>query len=71
MSDEQAKAQTAAPGGDTIFGKIIRGEIPCKKIYEDEQVSKFCLIRQVTTRLFKTETKSETNKTCHIYSHLF
>lgn len=39
MSDEQSKAQNAAPGGDTIFGKIIRGEIPCKKIYEDEQVS--------------------------------
>ena len=48
MSDEQAKAQTAAPGGDTIFGKIIRGEIPCKKIYEDEQVSKFCLTRQTS-----------------------
>ena len=69
MSDEQAKAQTAAPGGDTIFGKIIRGEIPCKKIYEDEQVSKFCLTRQTSQRprLFKTET----NKTCRIYSHLF
>ena len=52
MSDEQAKAQTAAPGGDTIFGKIIRGEIPCKKIYEDEQVSKFCLTTQTkVTRL--------------------
>lgn len=38
MSDEQSKAQTAAPSGDTIFAKIIRGEIPCKKIYEDEQV---------------------------------
>ena len=50
MSDEQAKAQTAAPGGDTIFGKIIRGEIPCKKIYEDEQVSKFCLTRQVKSQ---------------------
>ncbi len=23
---------------DTIFGKIIRGEIPCKKVYEDEDV---------------------------------
>jgi len=38
MSDEQAKAQTAQPGGDTVFGKIIRGEIPCNKIYEDDQV---------------------------------
>ena len=64
MSDEQAKAQTAAHGGDTIFGKIIRGEIPCKKIYEDEQVSKFCLTRQTDKSIksqdcsfnFKTET---------------
>jgi len=39
MADEQAKAQSAAPGGDTIFGKIIRGEIPSKKIYEDDQVT--------------------------------
>ena len=35
---EVAKAQTAQPGGDTIFGKIIRGEIPTKFIYEDDQV---------------------------------
>ena len=26
---------------DTIFGKIIRGEIPCHRIYEDEQVLAF------------------------------
>ena len=26
---------------DTIFGKIIRGEIPCKKVYEDEEVLAF------------------------------
>ena len=26
---------------DTIFGKILRGEIPCKKIYEDEDVLAF------------------------------
>ena len=26
---------------DTIFGKIIRGEIPCKKIYEDAEVLAF------------------------------
>jgi len=31
MADQQA-------GGDTIFGKILRGEIPCKFIYEDAQV---------------------------------
>ena len=26
---------------DTIFGKIIRGEIPCHRVYEDEQVLAF------------------------------
>ena len=26
---------------DTVFGKIIRGEIPCHKVYEDAQVSRF------------------------------
>lgn len=39
MADEQAKAQAASPGDDTIFGKIVRGEIPCKTIYEDDKVS--------------------------------
>lgn len=27
--------------GETIFSKIIRGEVPCHKIYEDEQVLAF------------------------------
>jgi histidine triad (HIT) family protein len=26
---------------DTVFGKIIRGEIPCHKVYEDSQVLAF------------------------------
>lgn len=26
---------------DTIFGKILRGEIPCDKVYEDEDVLAF------------------------------
>ena len=26
---------------DTIFGKIVRGEIPCNKVYEDEEVLAF------------------------------
>jgi histidine triad (HIT) family protein len=26
---------------DTIFGKIVRGEIPCHKVYEDERVLAF------------------------------
>jgi histidine triad (HIT) family protein len=38
MADEVAKAQVARPGGDTIFGKILRKEIPCNFIYEDDQV---------------------------------
>lgn len=38
MADEIAKAQAARPGGDTIFGKIIRKEIPAKIIFEDDQV---------------------------------
>ncbi|MEQ1516609.1 MAG: histidine triad nucleotide-binding protein [Usitatibacteraceae bacterium] len=28
-------------GNDTIFGKILRGEIPCKKVYEDEEILAF------------------------------
>lgn len=39
MASEVEKAQSAAPGGDTIFGKIIRKEIPCKFIYEDDKVN--------------------------------
>src|SRR5215468_12704290 len=26
---------------DTIFGKIVRGEIPCNKVYEDDKVLAF------------------------------
>lgn len=40
---EVDKAQSAAPGGDTIFGKILRGEIPTKFIYEDDQVRLFTI----------------------------
>lgn len=31
-------AQSAEPGGDTIFGKILRKEIPARFVYEDDQV---------------------------------
>lgn len=41
MADEIAKAQVAKPGGDTIFGKIARGEIPTQFIHEDEQCVAF------------------------------
>lgn len=39
MSNEEILAQQATPGTDTIFGKILRKEIPCKFIHEDEKVS--------------------------------
>uniref|UniRef100_A0A8C7QQU0 Uncharacterized protein n=1 Tax=Oncorhynchus mykiss TaxID=8022 RepID=A0A8C7QQU0_ONCMY len=39
MADEIAKAQVAQPGGDTIFGKIIRKEIPAKILFEDVRPS--------------------------------
>jgi histidine triad (HIT) family protein len=33
---------------DTIFGKIIAGEIPCHKVYEDERVLAFLDINPLT-----------------------
>ncbi|XP_062585287.1 adenosine 5'-monophosphoramidase HINT1-like [Saccostrea cucullata] len=41
MSEEIEKAQLAKPGGDTIFGKIARKEVPCEFIYEDDQCVAF------------------------------
>ncbi|CAO1363692.1 unnamed protein product [Diamesa serratosioi] len=41
MSDEVAKAQSAQPNEDTVFGKILRKEIPCDFIYEDDQCVAF------------------------------
>uniref|UniRef100_A0A7E4VJJ9 HIT domain-containing protein n=1 Tax=Panagrellus redivivus TaxID=6233 RepID=A0A7E4VJJ9_PANRE len=38
---EEEKAQTAVSGEDTIFGKIVRKEIPAKIIYEDDNVLAF------------------------------
>lgn len=40
MADEEAKAQVAQPTGDSIFAKILRKEIPCEFIYEDDRVMK-------------------------------
>ncbi|MGE5144450.1 MAG: HIT domain-containing protein, partial [Acidobacteriota bacterium] len=34
---------------DTVFGKIIRGQIPCHKVYEDEQVLAFLDINPLST----------------------
>jgi histidine triad (HIT) family protein len=39
MATEVEKAQTAASSNDTIFGKILRKEIPCTFLYEDNQVN--------------------------------
>ena len=41
MSDEEAKAQTAGPAEETIFGKMLKGTIPCKFIYEDDRCVAF------------------------------
>lgn len=38
MADEVQRAQDVKDTSDTIFGKILRKEIPCTFIYEDEQV---------------------------------
>eukprot|EP00794_Sanderia_malayensis_P010262 gene10262-11315_t len=38
MAGEVKAAQGAAPGGDTIFGKIVRKELPAEIIFEDDQV---------------------------------
>ena len=32
---------SAAEENNTIFGKILRGEIPCKRIYEDDEMLAF------------------------------
>ncbi|XP_055873387.1 adenosine 5'-monophosphoramidase HINT1-like isoform X1 [Biomphalaria glabrata] len=41
MASEVELAQSAKPGGDTIFGKIIRGEIKTDFLYEDDQCVAF------------------------------
>lgn len=42
MASEVEKAQGAVPtSGDTIFGKILRKEIPCNFIYEDDKCVAF------------------------------
>ncbi|KAI5712198.1 histidine triad nucleotide-binding protein 1 [Diaphorina citri] len=38
---EVEKAAQAAPGGDTIFGRILRKEIPCNFIHEDDKCVAF------------------------------
>jgi histidine triad (HIT) family protein len=35
--------------GDTIFARIVRGQIPCHRIYEDDQVLAFLDINPLST----------------------
>src|SRR3984893_11936605 len=44
MSDNETLSHAfsrTAPMADTVFGKIVRGEIPCHKVYEDDKVLAF------------------------------
>ena len=41
--------QREAPMADTVFGKIIRGQIPCHKVYEDQQILAFLDINPLST----------------------
>src|SRR5580704_4587377 len=41
-------ARPEKPMADTIFGKIIAGQIPCHKVYEDEHVLAFLDINPLT-----------------------
>ncbi|XP_026470101.1 histidine triad nucleotide-binding protein 1 [Ctenocephalides felis] len=41
MTDEVKLAQSASAGEDTIIGKILRKEIPCNFIYEDDKCAAF------------------------------
>lgn len=61
MSNEEEKAQSAKPTGDTIFGKILRKEIPCNFIHEDEKVKliylgprsfSLCVTKTLTKEVF-------------------
>lgn len=36
MSSSEAAAAGSPAGGDTIFGRILRGEIPCDAVHSDE-----------------------------------
>lgn len=53
MSFEVKRAQEAQPGGDTIFGKIIRKEIPVRIILEDDEVFFNFIIYSKTTFFIK------------------
>ena len=44
-SEVEAAREARAERGDTIFGKIVRGEIPCSFIYQDDQVDSLRIAR--------------------------
>ena len=44
MSSEVEKAQTATYDKDNIFAKILRKEIPCNFVYEDDKVCKIFIL---------------------------
>ena len=46
-SEVEAAKEARSNRGDTIFGKIARGEIPCSFIYEDSQVGIWFISEQV------------------------
>lgn len=54
MSEEGAKAIAVEPTEDTVFGRILRKEIPCDFIYEDEKVS----ILRYHSSIFKSKCRT-------------
>ena len=44
---EVKAAQSASTGGDTIFGKIVRKELPADILYEDDRVSSLLVLSSV------------------------
>ena len=55
MSDEIAKAQTAKPTEDTIFGKIARKEIKVDLIHDDDQENQLLKMGISIDRLMKID----------------
>lgn len=60
---------------ESIFTKIIKGEIPCHKIYEDDRVFAFLDIRPITTGHTLVVPKKQTDHFDELdgetYTHLF
>ncbi|MGZ3747817.1 MAG: HIT family protein [Pseudobdellovibrionaceae bacterium] len=58
----------------SVFTKIIRGEVPCYKIYEDEKIFSFLALDQVnlghTLVISKEEINHWTDVPPEVYAHL-